>query len=41
VRLTSLPKFLNQLIEMDLVKKDGKVYSLVDRVVADYLKLNP
>ncbi|MGD0145817.1 MAG: ATP-binding protein [Nitrososphaerales archaeon] len=41
VKLTSLPKFLNQLIEMDLVKKDGKVYSLVDRVVADYLKLNP
>jgi AAA+ ATPase superfamily predicted ATPase len=41
VRLTSLPKFLNQLIEMDLVKKEGKVYSLVDRVVADYLKLNP
>lgn len=41
VKLTSLPKFLNQLIEMDLVKKEGKVYSLVDRVVADYLKLNP
>jgi AAA+ ATPase superfamily predicted ATPase len=41
VKLTSLPKFLNQLIEMDLVKKDGKVYSLVDRVVAEYLKLNP
>jgi AAA+ ATPase superfamily predicted ATPase len=41
VRLTSLPKFLNQLVEMDLVKKEGKLYSLVDRVVADYLKLNP
>ena len=41
VKLTSLPKFLSQLIEMDLVKKEGKVYSLVDRVVADYLKLNP
>ena len=41
VRLTSLPKFLNQLVEMDLVKKEGKSYSLVDRVVADYLKLNP
>ncbi|MGP8057836.1 MAG: AAA family ATPase [Nitrososphaerales archaeon] len=40
VKLTSLPKFLNQLIEMDLVKKEGKVYSLVDWVVADYLKLN-
>ena len=41
VKLTSLPKFLNQLIEMDLVKKEEKAYSLVDRVVADYLKLNP
>jgi AAA+ ATPase superfamily predicted ATPase len=41
VRLTSLPKFLNQLIEMDLVKKEGRVYFLVDRVVADYLMLNP
>ncbi len=41
VKLTSLPKFLNQLIEMDLVKKEGRVYSLVDRVVADYLTMNP
>ena len=41
VKLTSLPKFLNQLIEMDLVKKDGRAYSMVDRVVTDYLKLNP
>lgn len=41
LKLTSLPKSLNQLIEMDLVKKEGKSYSLTDRVVADYLKLNP
>jgi AAA+ ATPase superfamily predicted ATPase len=41
VKLTSLPKFLSQLIEMDLVRKEGKSYSLIDPVVTDYLKLNP
>lgn len=41
VKLTSLPKYLNQLTEMDLVKKEGKTYSLTDRVLADYFKLNP
>ena len=41
VKLTSLPKFLSQLIEMDLVGKEGKQYHLIDQVIEDYLRLNP
>lgn len=40
-KLTSLPKPLSHLVEMDLVTKNGKTYSIADRVVADYLDLNP
>jgi len=41
VKLTSLPKFLRRLIDLDLVGKEGGKYQIIDRVIADYLKLNP
>lgn len=40
VKLTSLPKFLRKLLDLDLVRKREGRYELVDQVIADYLRLN-
>lgn len=41
VRMSSLPKFLRRLIELDLIRKKRDKYEIIDRVIADYLRLNP
>lgn len=40
MKMTSLPKFLKQLIDLDLIVKEGSKYQLLDPVIRDYLRAN-
>ena len=40
LRMTSLPKFLSRLIDLDLIEKDGLKYKIIDPVIKDYLQMN-